>query len=115
MTLVVTVAQHAAVSVAPPVALLAARLPLSTPLRVHALSTLCPLRRLQDVVDAMRLLCDPQRLERRGHRFRIVTIHAAHDAYCSTIGGAAAPPRLVVTEAPPAYQSWTSDSSFPHG
>ena len=78
-------------------------------------SKLCPLHRLQDVVDAMRLLCDPQRLERRGHRFRIVTIHAAHDAYCSTIGGAAAPPRLVVTEAPPAYQSWTSDSSFPHG
>ena len=93
---------------------LASRLPLSTVLRLHMLSILCPLRRLQETVDAMRLLSDPQRLERTGHRFRIVASHPAHDAYCSTLGGAAQPPRLVVTEAPPTFASWTSDSSFPH-
>ena len=95
---------------------LGARLPLSNSLRVHLLSTLCPLRRLQDAVDAMRLLSDPHRLDRtKQHKFKIIVQHPAHDAYCSTIGGAAQQPRLVVAEAPPKLANWTSEHSFPHG
>ena len=93
---------------------LGARLPLSTSLRISILSCLCPLRRLQDCVDAMRLLCDPN-TPRLGHKFKIITTHPAHDAYCSTLGGATLPPRRVVTESPPSFTSWSDDKSFPHG
>lgn len=93
---------------------LGARLPLTTSLRVAILSTRCPLRRLQDAVDATRLLLDPQRLERRGHRFKVVVDPPASDQ-CSTLGGPPQAPRLVVGEAPPNYASWSSDTSFPHG
>lgn len=91
---------------------LAARLPLSTTLRTSLLATLCPLRRLQDAVDAMRLLCDPERMHRHGHRYRVVAMHPATDG-CVTMGGTHHS-RFVVTEAPPQY-AWTSDDSFPHG
>jgi hypothetical protein len=69
----------------------------------------------QDTVDALRLLCDPQRAERTGHKFKLISVHPAANAHCSTVGGPAEPPRLVVTEAPPRFASWSSDSSFPHG
>lgn len=94
---------------------LGSRLPLSTALRVHILSTLCPLRRLQDVVDAMRLLCDPERPGRAGHKFKLIAVTPASDAQCTMSGGALEAPRYVVAEAPPAYTKWTSEDSFPHG
>ena len=77
----------------------------------------CPLRRLQDTVDAMRLLCDPQRQERKGHRYRLIVSHPATDSYCGTGlgGGASVPPKVVVAEAPPKFANWTDHSSFPHG
>ena len=82
---------------------------------MHVLSNLCPLRRLQDTVDAMRLLLDPQRVERVGHKFRVVAMTPASDAYCSTLGGPSQPPRLVVSEAPAMYTNWSSSDAFPHG
>ena len=94
---------------------LGAHLPLSTGLRVAILSALCPLRRMQDIVDALRLLLDPQRGQRRGHRFRVVSTPPASDAHCSGAGGGAELPRLVITEAPPTYTSWASPNAFPHG
>ena len=48
-----------------PVALsywLSCRLPLTTALRVHLLGVTSPLKRMRDVVDALRLLCDPSRV-----------------------------------------------------
>jgi len=94
---------------------LGARLPLSTSLRVSVLSNACPLRRLQDCVDAMRLLLDPHNSSRIGHKYKIITSHPAHDAFCSTLGGALLAPRLVVAERPPSFTSWSDDKSFPHG
>ena len=47
-----------------PVALsywLSCRLPLTTALRIHLLGITSPLKRMRDVVDALRLLCDPSR------------------------------------------------------
>ena len=87
---------------------LAARLPLSTDLRTHLLSTLCPLRRMQDVVDALRLILDPHR-SRPQHKYKLITSHAANDAYCSTLGGSVqqprlgAPPRALPCSAPSAH------------
>jgi hypothetical protein len=94
---------------------LGARLPLSTGLRVSMLGTLCPLRRIQDAVDALRLLCDPHRPQRHGHRFRVIFNHPATDDLCGTLGGSAQPPRATVAAAPPQYARWSSDTSFPHG
>lgn len=68
----------------------------------------------QDTIDAMRLLCDPQRLQRTGHRYRVLAIHAANDAFCGTMGGNTQPPKMVVTEAPPTFMSWADPQSFPH-
>ena len=64
----------------------------------------------------MRLLCDPHRAERIGHRFRLIVSHPARDDYCGTgLGGAHQAPRVTVAEAPPKWASWASDNSFPHG
>lgn len=94
---------------------LGSRLPLSTSLRANLLANLCPLRRLQDSVDAMRLLCDPHNSARVGHKYKVLTTHAANDAYCGTMGGQPRPPQLVVAESPPAFTPWDHDSSTPHG
>ena len=52
---------------------LAARLPLTARLQADLLATTCPLRRIQDVVDAMRLLTESTpRRKRTGHRFRLL-------------------------------------------
>lgn len=52
---------------------LAARLPLAPRLLVDVVSSTCPLGRLQDVVDAMHLLVEPNpRRSRPAHRFRVV-------------------------------------------
>ena len=81
---------------------LAARLPLSTNLRAALLATLCPLRRMQDVVDAMRLLLDPLRARADSFKYKLVVNHAAHDSFCGTgLGGAQPAPRMVVALAPP--------------
>lgn len=53
---------------------LAARLPLTTAVRLHVLGCPCPLKRMMDVVDAMRALSRP---EARGGGGRYAT--AAHD------------------------------------
>ena len=84
-------------------------------LTASSLAPVCVCWLSQDTVDAMRLLCDPQRLQRTGHRFKVIAIHAAHGAYCSTMGGSSQPPKMVVTEAPPQFTSWADPQSFPHG
>lgn len=49
-----------------------ARLPLSARLHAGLLSCTCPLTRMRDVVDAMRLLAEPSpRRARPGHRFKL--------------------------------------------
>lgn len=93
---------------------LGARLPLTTELRAQILSTLCPLRRMQDVVDALRLLCDPQRPRGSGYKFKLILSHPATDM-CGTIRGDQLAPRAVVALAPPSYTNWTSNNAFPHG
>ena len=51
---------------------LAGRLPLSPRVLSELIACTCPLSRMQDVVDAMRLLAEPgPRRERRGHRYRL--------------------------------------------
>ena len=93
---------------------LGARLPLTTSLRVSVLSTLCPLRRMQDCVDALRLLLDPHRPNRtQSHRFKLIVDSPATDN-CSTVYSGL-PPRMAVAEAPPSFTSWADSSSFPHG
>ena len=94
---------------------LGARLPLSTSLRVSLLSSLCPLKRLQDTVDAMRLLCDPQRVHRKGHRFRLVVSHAARDDHCGTGLSGHQEPRVTVTEALPSACVRTTARARRHG
>jgi hypothetical protein len=90
---------------------LAARLPLSTSLRAAVLAETCPLKRLHDVSDAMRLLLSSD-TSRFRHRLRISFDAPASDG-CSTLGSGPLP-RRVVAEAPPTY-SWSAEDSFPHG
>lgn len=90
----------------------AARLPLTSALRATLLSCCCPLKRMQLVVDAMRLLDEPHRL-RFGHRFRLITSTPASDN-CSLITEQEGP-RYVVGEALPQYTAWSDSNSFPHG
>jgi len=95
---------------------LGARLPLTTELRIQLLSMVCPLRRMQDVVDVLRLLCDPQRPRGAEFKYKLIMTHPASDAYCRTIStGETAGPRAVVAMRPPSWQNWTSSDSFPHG
>ena len=52
---------------------LAGRLPLTPSLLVDLIACTCPMRRMQDVVDAMRLLVEPgPRRSRPEHRFELV-------------------------------------------
>ena len=94
---------------------LAARLPLSTGLRADLLSMLCPLRRLQCCVDALRLLLDPQRTRAKTFKYRLVVSHAARDSICGTGMEAQPAPRVVVAHAPLPITPWTSSDSMPHG
>ena len=95
---------------------LGARLPLTTELRIQLLSMVCPLRRMQDVVDVLRLLCDPQRPRGTEFKYKLIMTHPAIDVYCRTIStGETAGPRAVVAMRPPSWQNWTSSDSFPHG
>jgi len=92
---------------------LAGRLPLATSLRASCLASTCPLKRLCEVNDAMRLLLcnDPARFR---HRLRLQVETPASDG-CHGIGiGGSATPRTIVAEAPPSY-AWVADNSFPHG
>tara|TARA_B110001452_G_scaffold260865_1_gene258889 strand:- start:583 stop:1017 length:435 start_codon:yes stop_codon:yes gene_type:complete len=91
---------------------LAARLPLTTRLRMNVLQCTCAFKRMRDVVDAMRLLIEPT-TRRFEHRFRLIVNTPSGDS-CTTIGGASTPPRCVVGEAPPRY-AWNTESAFPHG
>ena len=51
---------------------LAARLPLAPKLLAQLIASTCPLTRMRDVVDAMRLLCEPSpRRERPTHRLKL--------------------------------------------
>ena len=90
---------------------LAARLPLTTRLRMNVLQCTCPLKRMRDVVDAMRLLLEPT--THRFERFRLIVNTPSSDS-CTTIGAATTVPRCVVGEAPPRY-AWNTESAFPHG
>lgn len=90
---------------------LAARLPLSTSLRAAVLADTCPLKRLHDVSDAMRLLLSSD-TSRFRHRLRLSLDAPARDG-CGTLS-TGPPPRRVVAEAPPTY-SWSAEDSFPHG
>ena len=90
---------------------LAARLPLSTSLRASLLACTCPLKRLHDVQDVMRLLIDPDS-HRFANRLRLVVETPVSDG-CHTFGGVPAP-RTIVAEAAPRY-SWSADDAFPHG
>jgi hypothetical protein len=70
---------------------LSCRLPMTTALRAHLLGLQSPLKRLRDVVDALRLLSDPSRVEgRRFAKFAIVW-HTAEASGCEL-----EPPRPVV-------------------
>lgn len=91
---------------------LAARLPLTTRLRMHVLQCTCPLKRMRDAVDAMRLLLDPG-TRRFEHRFRLF-VHTPSSDGCNTLGGPRAAPRYIVGDAAPRY-AWGDESSFPHG
>jgi hypothetical protein len=52
---------------------LACRLPLTTAFRLHLLRLTCPLKRMRDVVDALRLLSSPQNAdERRFGKFQLL-------------------------------------------
>jgi hypothetical protein len=90
---------------------LAARLPLSTSLRAAVLAETCPLKRLHDVSDAMRLLLSSD-ASRFRHRLRL-SFDAPASVGCSTLSSGQLPRRVVV-EAPPVY-SWSAEDSFPHG
>ena len=90
---------------------LGARLPLTTALRMRLLSCVCPLKRMTDVVDAMRLLLDPHS-SRFEHRLRLHVLTPSGDN-CSAVGVPTQPPRFFVGEAPPTY-AW-DQNSFPHG
>jgi hypothetical protein len=94
---------------------LASRLPLTTVLRAQLLSIACPLRRMMEITDILRLLDDPQRARGEGYRFKLLVNHAASDHYCSTGLNASMAPRMVVSPAPPPFSGWTSHNSFPHG
>jgi hypothetical protein len=63
---------------------LGCRLPLTTALRVHLLSLQCPLQRMQDVTDALRLLADPSRAIDGGERFARFQLlwHSAEASGC---------------------------------
>jgi len=101
---------------------LGARLPLTTSVRASLLATLCPLKRLQDTVDVMRLLLDPNRPRGRSaglsqqHRYRLIVSSPASDATCiASVGSELGAPRVVVGEALPEYSWSSSDTAFPHG
>ena len=68
---------------------LSARLPLTTALRHHLLAVTCPLKRMVDVVDAMRLLLEPSKAA-RGSKLRIV-YDTAEASGCEL-----EPPRMIV-------------------
>lgn len=91
---------------------LAARLPLTTALRMRLLACVCPLKRITDVVDAMRLLLEPHSSSRFEHRLRLHVLTPSGDN-CSAVGVPSQPPRSFVGEAPPSY-AW-NENSFPHG
>ena len=76
---------------------LGARLPLTTALRMRLLSCVCPLKRMTDVVDAMRLLLDPHS-SRFEHRLRLHVLTPSGDN-CSAVGVPTQPPRFFVGEA----------------
>jgi len=83
---------------------LAARLPLTTALRVRLLACACPLQRMRDVVDAMRLLLDP--LSGRFHdRLRVHVVTPCSRRH--------QPPRSFVGDAAPS-QVRDAGSSFAH-
>lgn len=90
---------------------LAARLPLSSSLRASILANTCPLKRIQDINDSMRLLISSDSARFR-HRLRLSVDAPATDG-CSTLG-TQPPPRRIVAEAAPMY-SWVAEDSFPHG
>ena len=91
---------------------LAARLPLTTRLRMHVLQCTCPLKRMRDIVDTMRMLLEPSG-RRFEHRFRLI-VHTPSGDSCTTIGAPSAVPRSIVGEAAPRY-AWNDQNSFPHG
>ena len=82
---------------------LAARLPLTTSLRLHLLACPCPLKRMRDLVDSMRLLADPAgayskaRAATRGPGGSMLKLcwHTAEASGCEI-----EPPRPVVDWAP---------------
>ena len=93
---------------------LAARLPLTTRLRLAMLASTCPLKRMADTVDVLRLLLDPSGASGRfAHRFRLHVSTPSNDA-CAGTSMAMHPPRFVVGEAAPGY-SWKAETSSPHG
>lgn len=94
---------------------LGSRLPLTTGLRTQLLGCACPLQRMKDAVDILRLLCDPHRARGDGYRFKLLVSHAASNTYCGTGLSASAHPRVVVSQAPPPFAGWSSENSFPHG
>lgn len=62
---------------------LACRLPLTTALRAHLLGLDCPLKRLRDVVDALRLLSNPSRIEGDGRFAKLAVVwHTAEASGC---------------------------------
>lgn len=94
---------------------LSARLPLTTELRAQLLATLCPLRRMQACVDALRLLCDPHRPRDSNFKYRLIYDHPASDDLCGTGGRPIEHSRAIVGFNPPAYTRWTDSNAFPHG
>jgi hypothetical protein len=88
---------------------LGAQLPLSTDLRLRILTTLCPLKRMQDMVDALRLLCEPDRERGPGHKFRLTRLPEGE------LEDVDAPQRTIVSITPPSVTKWTSSDAFPHG
>jgi hypothetical protein len=69
----------------------AARLPLTTLLRQHLLHCSCPLKRMRDVVDVMRLLVDPSRDGRLSTRKFHVVYDTAEASGCEL-----EPPKAIV-------------------
>ena len=89
-------------------------LPLTTRLRLAMLASTCPLKRMADTVDVLRLLLDPSGASGRfAHRFRLHVSTPSNDA-CAGTSMAMHPPRFVVGEAAPGY-SWKAETSSPHG
>ena len=64
---------------------LGAHLPLSGRLRAQLLGCACPLRRMQDVVDCLRLLCEPERERGPSYKYKLLT--AAAQSAASGGGG----------------------------